>query len=150
MTVSLAVTGISHSGVQFIVFRVLQGLGAAMFLPTNISIWTSAVPKGRLRNFGFACLSFSSPVGLQTGYLLAGAFGAPGRSWRWGFWLCAGIMVLLLFLGFISFPVEDRRDQVIWKSVLRDIDMVGMLISIVVFGFLGFALAYVIDTVFKT
>ena len=76
MTVSLAA-----AGGQFIVFRAIQGLGAVMCLPTKISIWTSAVPKGRLRNLGFACLSFSSPIGLRVGFLLLGAFGEPGRSW---------------------------------------------------------------------
>ena len=143
MAVSLAAAGGSRTGAQLIIFRALQGLGAAMYLPTNISIWTSAVPKGRIRNLGFACLSFSSPIGLQVGFLLAGAFEQSERSWRWGFWLCAGIMAAVSVLGFAAFPLERRRDVISLESISRDLDLIGMLISVIVLGSLGFALAYV-------
>jgi len=57
-----------------------------------------------------------------------------------GFMALRGDYGLFLVLGFISFPVEDKRDQITWKSALRDLDLVGIVISIVVFGSLGFDL----------
>ncbi|KAL9113468.1 MAG: hypothetical protein Q9227_002509 [Pyrenula ochraceoflavens] len=125
MAVSLAITGIARTAIQLIVFRALQGVGAAMFLPTTMSLWTSTVPAGRARNFGFACLALASPMGLQAGTLIAGIVNPSSLTWRFGFYLSAGIMGVFLLLGMLLF----------------EIDWVGILLSSLGLALLSYALA---------
>ena len=50
-------------------------------------------------------------------------------------------MFLLCVLGFMTFPADKKRDKLTWERLLQDLDMIGSLISIIVLGLLGFALA---------
>ena len=46
--------GLATTGIQLIIFRLLQGFAVSMCLPTAVSIITTAFPHGRLRNLGLA------------------------------------------------------------------------------------------------
>ena len=59
--------GLSATGVQLVVFRALQGIATAMHLPASVALVANAVPKGRARNIGFACLGLSQPLGFLRG-----------------------------------------------------------------------------------
>lgn len=140
----IAASGGARTGIQFIVFRAFQGIGAAMFLPASIGILTAAVPGGRTRNIGFSCLSLAQPVGLQVGLLLAGVFGKDALSWRFGFYLCAGVMLFCIIIAFVCIPPDRPREVVTSKRLKHGIDWLGIFISSVALGLLSYVLAYAI------
>jgi predicted MFS family arabinose efflux permease len=115
-----------------------------MFFPASIGILTAAVPSGRTRNVGFSCLSLAQPVGLQVGLLLAGVFGKDALSWRFGFYLCAGVMLLCIVIAFVCIPPDWPREMINSKRLKHGIDWLGILISSVALGLLSYVLAYAI------
>lgn len=139
-----AVSGGARTGIQFIIFRALQGIGAAMFFPTSIGILTSSVPSGRTRNVGFGCLSLAAPVGLQVGLLLSGVFENTSVTWRFGFYLCAGIGLVCFVLACWFLPQDRRRKEPLTRErLLYGIDWVGIFLSSTCLGLLSYALSYV-------
>ncbi|TAQ85521.1 hypothetical protein B7494_g6177 [Chlorociboria aeruginascens] len=142
MAISLAVTGCAKTGLQFIIFSAMQGLGAAMFLPTTFSLWTSIAPPSRTRNFGFACFALASPMGLQAGNLLAGVINQSKLTWRFGFYLSGGIIGLFFLLGYKFLPLDPPRTGFTWSHLARAIDIVGVCLSILGLGLLGYVLGF--------
>ncbi|KAF2188433.1 MFS general substrate transporter [Zopfia rhizophila CBS 207.26] len=141
LAIFIAASGVARTGVQFIIFGAFQGVGTAMFFPTSISVLTSTVPRGKSRNVGFSCLGLAQPVGLQVGLILAGVFQKKGVSWRFGFYLCAGIMWVCSVLAWWCMPPGQSREKVTKKRMIYGIDWIGILISSSALGLLSYVLA---------
>ena len=144
LAVLIAISGVARTGVQFILFRALQGVGASMFFPTSISILATAVPSGRARNVGFGCLGFAQPVGLQVGLLLSGVFENAPVTWRFGFYLCAGVTMVFFATACWFLPKDRPRETLTWTRLIYRIDWLGIFISSTSFGLLSYVLAYVL------
>lgn len=144
LAVFIAVSGGAQTGIQFIVFRAIQGVGASMFFPTSISILATAVPSGRPRNVGFGCLGFAQPVGLQCGLLLSGVFEDAVVTWRFGFYLCAGATMVFFAIACWCLPKDLPRETSTWTRLIYKIDWLGIFISSTSLGLLSYVLAYVL------
>lgn len=140
MAVFLAVTGCAKTGAQFIIFRAMQGVGAAMYLPTTFTLWTSIAPPGRTRNFGFACFALASPMGLQAGNLLAGVINQSRLTWRFGFYLSGGVIGLFFLLGYKFLPPDPPCTAFTWKYLVGAIDILGACLSMFALGLLGYVM----------
>jgi MFS family permease len=147
--------GFAESGAQLVVFRALQGVALALHLPASVAIITGAVPSGRARNLGFACLGFSQPLGFAVGLVLSGIM-IERAGWRIGFYLTGGCLLAVAVSAMWTLPKlpSQNKDGVValWKTVGREIDWVGGLISSGGLAILAYVLAYVLyplSTVFE-
>lgn len=74
--------GLSRTGVQIIIFRVLSGASIAMCLPTAVSLITNTFPRGSWRNAAFATNGVGQPLGFSVGLMLGGLL-TDTIGWRW-------------------------------------------------------------------
>jgi DHA2 family methylenomycin A resistance protein-like MFS transporter len=98
---------------QLVVFRVVQGVGAATVMPGTLSILTQAFPP-RQRGSAIGVWGGVSGLGLIAGPLLGGLL-VYGQNWRWIFLvnLPVGLVALALALRF----VPESRDEHTPRSV---------------------------------
>jgi MFS family permease len=124
--------GFASNGEQLVVFRALQGVALAMHLPSSVALIAGAVPSGRARNFGFACLGFSQPLGFAFGLVIGGVL-IDRAGWRSGFYMCGGATLLAAIVAVWSIPQVRTGNQHgfvdLCKQVGRQVDWIGGLIS---------------------
>jgi MFS family permease len=91
--VTLAGAALAPSLPVLIVFRVLQGAGAGLMLPTGIALVTASYPEAdrqaRALGLSFALATAGTVIGPFFGGWLA-----EGPGWRWIFWLLVPVAVL--------------------------------------------------------
>jgi EmrB/QacA subfamily drug resistance transporter len=107
-TVSSLLDGLAWSEASLIVFRSLQGLGAALLSPAALSILTTTFREGRERNLALGIWGAASGSGGAAGVLLGGAL-TSALSWSWIFYINvpAGILVLAVSPWLLA---ESRAD----------------------------------------
>ena len=139
--------GFAQTGGQLVAFRALQGVALALHLPASVAIITGAVPSGRARNLGFACLGFSQPLGFAVGLVLSGVM-IERAGWRLGFYVTGGCTLAVAVAAVWTLPKLPSQNQdgvvALWKKVGRDIDWVGGMISSGGLAILAYVLAYVV------
>ncbi|MCI2954666.1 MFS transporter [Staphylococcus caprae] len=88
--------GFSNDIIQLIVFRGLQGIGAAMLQGTATAIITTTIPENR-QGPALGTLSILLGIGPVLGPSIGGLLISIG-NWRWIFW----INIPIIFLGLIG------------------------------------------------
>lgn len=138
--------GFASSGEQLVAFRALQGLGLAMFLPASVALVAGAVPSGRPRNFGFACLGFSQPLGFAVGLVVSGVM-IQKAGWRSAFYLTGSATLFTSIAAVWALPKlqsgEKQTAGALFKKICTKIDWVGALVSCGGLAILAYTLAYV-------
>jgi EmrB/QacA subfamily drug resistance transporter len=120
-TLATIALGLSPNTTSFIVFRILQGIGGAMFVSTGLAILTEAFPvQERGRAFGIAIAAVY--LGLSMGPTLCGMI-TTHFGWRFVFFI--GIPACLVSIC-ISFSAVERKIQ---KSSASQFDWQGTLLS---------------------
>ena len=124
--------GSAGSGTALIAARVLQGVGAAMILPSTLST-VNAVFTGRERAIAFAVWG-STIGGMAAVGPLVGGWLTTYSTWRWAFWINVpvGLVVLALTAAF----VPETRDE----TSPRRLDLYGVALSTLGLGAIVFAL----------
>ncbi|KAJ4356985.1 hypothetical protein N0V95_002857 [Ascochyta clinopodiicola] len=124
--------GFSTTGEQLVVFRALQGVALAMHLPASVALISGAVPSGRARNLGFACLGFSQPLGFAVGLVISGIL-IEKAGWRSGFYLSGSALLATAIAAVWTLPKLETgaHDGVVTlaKKVGKEVDWVGGMIS---------------------
>src|SRR5881392_1443601 len=94
-TASSLLDGLAWSEGSLILFRSLQGLGAALLAPAALSILTTTFTEGKERNLALGIWGAASGSGGAAGVLLGGAL-TSAFSWSWIFFINipAGALVL--------------------------------------------------------
>ena len=108
--------GLSTSSIRLILFRVLQGVGAAMCFPSSVALLGNAFPRGRMRNIAFGCLGLGTPLGFAAGILLAGRLESVGVGWRAGFYSVTAV-ALVTFLLNLRLLAGRKKGSVIWHQL---------------------------------
>lgn len=111
--------------------RLVQGVGGAMILPTTLSL-INATFRGRERGIAFAVWG-STIGGMAAVGPLLGGWLTTAFSWRWAFGINLPLAVIII-VGVLLTVSESR------ESVRRGVDLVGAVLSVVLFGALVFAL----------
>ncbi|MCJ1284654.1 hypothetical protein MMC26_003989 [Xylographa opegraphella] len=142
LVVSALACGLARTGGELIAFRALQGITNAMAVPASVSIISTSVEYGRPRNFGFACLGFSGPLGFLIGLVLGGVL-VDSVGWRPAFYLAAATSFVLGAIGFWVLPQDSRprASRTIRKQLSFDIDWVGTIVSSTGLATLSYVLA---------
>jgi EmrB/QacA subfamily drug resistance transporter len=127
--------GFSTDATSMILARVLQGFGGAMVLPTTLSL-VNANFHGKERGIAFAVwgstIGGMVALGPVLGGWLATDFGVDGWRLAFNINLPLGLIVILGLLIWVSESKEEQR--------AGGIDLVGALISVVMFATLVFGL----------
>ena len=101
-TIASAACGLAASPGELIVFRIIQGLGAAMLMPQTLAIITHTFPPER-RGAAFgvwgAVAGVATVAGPTLGGLLVTAF-----DWRWIFFINVPIGAVVLTASFLIIP----------------------------------------------
>ena len=124
--------GFSASGGALIAARLLQGLGAAMILPSTLST-LNAVFHGRERAIAFAVWG-STIGGMAAVGPLVGGWLTTYYTWRWAFWINVPVGVVVLAL--IALVVPETRDE----TSPRKLDLYGVALSTIGMAGIVFAL----------
>jgi EmrB/QacA subfamily drug resistance transporter len=105
-TVMSLLDGLAWSEGSLIVFRALQGLGAAMLSPAALSILMTTFREGRERNLALGIWGAASGSGGAAGVLLGGAL-TSAFSWSWIFFI--NVPAGLIVLAFVPFLLQESR-----------------------------------------
>jgi len=136
--------GFAATGEQLVAFRALQGVALAMHLPASVALISGALPSGRARNLGFACLGFSQPLGFAVGLVISGIL-VEKAGWRSGFYLSGGALLTTAVAAVWSLPklkVGAKGGLVaLAKRVGKEVDWVGGMISSGGLAMLSYVLA---------
>jgi len=97
-TVSSLLDGLAWSETSLIVFRSLQGLGAALLSPAALSILTTTFREGRERNLALGIWGAASGSGGAAGVLLGGAL-TSALSWSWIFFINVPVGIAVMALS---------------------------------------------------
>ncbi|MCF8529263.1 MAG: MFS transporter [Aquiluna sp.] len=124
--------GLTDSASSMILARVVQGIGGAMVLPTTLSL-VNANFQGKERGIAFAVWGATIGGMVAVGPVLGGWL-ATDFSWRWAFGINLPLGIIIL-VGLLFFVPESKAEQ-----RAGGIDIVGALISVVMFATLVFGL----------
>lgn len=123
---------IAESGDLLIAYRVLQGVGGAMILPSTLSI-INATFRGKDRAIAFAVWG-STIGGMAAVGPVLGGWLTTDFSWRWAFGINAPLGILVI-VGVLLFVQESKEG-----ATGHRIDIVGAILSVLASGTLVFAL----------
>ncbi|WP_100487793.1 MFS transporter [Sporolactobacillus pectinivorans] len=113
------------------VFRLIQGAGAALLLPSSLSLTTQNVDGINLRRVAIAIWSAAGGIGLAAGPIISGIV-VTSLGWRWLFWI--NVLVGLIAVAFTTLTKpSSRRDGV-------HLDLFGQVTATLVIGSIVFIL----------
>src|ERR1700758_3421693 len=96
-TIASTIAGLAWDGVVLILARLLQGVAAAILVPTCFALVATTFPKGPLRNAATAVFSATAGLGSVMGLVVGGAL--TEASWRLAFLINVPIGLLVLYLA---------------------------------------------------
>jgi EmrB/QacA subfamily drug resistance transporter len=105
--------GLSQSDTQLIVFRAIQGLGAAVISPAALSILTTTFREGEERNKALGIWGAIAGMGGAVGVLLGGIL-TDQFSWEWIFFLNVPIGLAVILAG--QRVLEESRVEMDTRS----------------------------------
>src|SRR6476659_2118031 len=105
-TISSLLDGLASSEASLIVFRSLQGLGAALLSPAALSILTTMFVEGKERNVALGIWAAASGSGGAAGVRLGGVL-PSGLTWSWI--LVVPGPVGLVLIGLTPFLLKESR-----------------------------------------
>jgi EmrB/QacA subfamily drug resistance transporter len=111
-TVSSLLDGLAWSEASLIVFRALQGLGAALLSPAALAILTTMFVEGKERNKALGIWGAASGSGGAAGVLLGGAL--TSINWSWIFFVNVPVGVLVIALT--PFLLKESRANLAHRS----------------------------------
>ncbi|GHJ84404.1 hypothetical protein NliqN6_0806 [Naganishia liquefaciens] len=103
---SLAVS-FAQDEISAIVFRALQGLGAAATVPSAIGVICTYF-AGKEQNRAMSCYGAAGAVGFVAGLILGGLLTAS-LGWRWIFRVTTPLTAALAVVAWFCFPLERKR-----------------------------------------
>lgn len=129
-------------GEELVVLRALQGVALALHLSSSVSLVTKVLPRGRGRNFAFACLGLSQPLGFSFGIVIGGIL-VDTIGWRSAWYLYRGITLLLSAIGFWSLPKSAPLGTLhdVLHGLKTKVDWVGALLASTFMALISYFLA---------
>ncbi|TRM59428.1 major facilitator superfamily domain-containing protein [Schizophyllum amplum] len=107
--------------IMTIVFRALQGLGAALNVPTGLSMIGTMFTDPREKSRAFALFAAIGGIGNVAG-LLIGGFVTVGASWRWVYYISAMAIVPTSLAAWLVLP--DLQND--YDGRKRNLDIPGV------------------------
>jgi len=116
---SLAI-GLAHSAEMLIVFRAIQGVGAAILAPSTLALLTTNFAAGSERTRAVAMYGAVAGMGSSVGLVMGGVL-TDWLSWRVGFLINVPLGIALMIGAWRWIPESERRSG--------SFDIIGALTS---------------------
>ena len=116
--------GLAGSGGMLVGFRVLQGIGAALLVPTTLAIIIATFTDARQRTAAVGAWTAIGAMALAFGPLIGG-FISQHLHWGWIFFI--NVPVGVITLAITGFAVAESRDT----AATRHLDLPGLVTSAV-------------------
>lgn len=100
--------GFSSNYIMLVVFRALQGLGCAAFLPAGIMLLGKTYRPGPRKNLVFGIYGAFAPIGFFFGILIGGVAGQY-LVWSWYFWIGAIVVAIIVAMSLVTIPQDYRE-----------------------------------------
>ncbi|KAF8066838.1 putative efflux transporter [Lyophyllum atratum] len=129
--------GFANDSVTLDILRGFQGIGGAATIPASLGILAHAFPPSRARAIAFSSFAAGAPLGAAFGMAAGGVLAqTTAQTWRSPFYLQAGLTVLCLAGGIISFdpdlPSTELDKRVDWLGAL--LVTTGLVLIVFVLG----------------
>ncbi len=115
---------------QLMVFRLVQGIGAAFVMPSALSIITHTFEDGPARSRAIGIFSAFAAIGSGTGLSLGGII-ATYSGWQGVFFINVPVIAVTLVIGYLyipaDIPVKKRSGADIFSAVILTLSI--MLLS---------------------
>jgi EmrB/QacA subfamily drug resistance transporter len=134
-TLGSAACGFAQGLADFVLFRIIQGMGGAMMVPVGRLVILRTVPKSELIS-ALAWLTIPALMGPVLGPPLGG-FITTYISWRWIFWINIpiGILGVILATRYIADIREEGLPPLDLKGfVLSGVGLAGLAFGITTIG----------------
>jgi EmrB/QacA subfamily drug resistance transporter len=125
--------GLAGSGAVLIGARLVQGLGAAMVVPTTLAIIMATFRDARERTAAIGAWTAIGAMALAFGPLIGG-FISQHLHWGWIFFINVPVGIAAFVIAVLS--VQESRDP----SVVRNLDIPGLTSSAIALFSLTYAL----------
>ncbi|MGN6680591.1 MAG: MFS transporter, partial [Streptosporangiaceae bacterium] len=132
-TIASLAAGLAGSGGVLIGARVVQGLGAALLVPTTLAIIMATFKDARERTAAIGIWTAIGAMALAFGPLIGG-FISQHLHWGWIFFI--NVPVGIIALAIAAFAMDESRDP----AAVRRLDVPGMIASSVSLFALTYAL----------
>ena len=130
-TLGSAACGFAQGLADFVLFRVIQGMGGAMMVPVGRLVILRSIPKAELIS-ALAWLTVPALMGPVIGPPLGG-FIATFASWRWIFWINIPVGILGVILA--TRYIENIREEDVPPLDVKGFILSGIGLSGLAFGF---------------
>lgn len=108
------IAGFAPSSIGLIVLRALQGLGAALTIPSSLTLLVWTFPEEKEQSRALAIFSAATPLanvlGLEVGALFSGYV-----TWKWVFWFITCIGSPIAISGALFIPKSARGEADTFK-----------------------------------
>lgn len=120
--------GFANGGTELIIWRIVQGVGAAFLFANASALVTDAFPREQL-GLAMGTNTMVAAVGLVLGPVLGGALVEIG--WQWVFWFNVPLALIGALWGFLVLHELSRRDPQRGLDVLGTVTFVAGLTGLV-------------------
>ena len=131
--VGSTISGVSNDLVTMLIGRALQGFGAAMAMPSTLSILTTTF-EGRARALAFGIWGATAGATGAIGPILGGYF-VTYVSWRWAFLINIPIGVISV-VGALALIKETKFKDPNYKTDFGGIVLTATSLSALIYGFI--------------
>ena len=121
--------GLSQNFEVLAIFRALQGLGAALVMPSALSIVTNTFRGEQERNHAIGIFSSFAAIGSGSGLSVGGII-STYLSWHWVFLINVPILLVTLVLSYFYLPADEKNEIAQKTDMISGILMVLGLLSL--------------------
>lgn len=121
--------GLSQSFEMLAVFRALQGLGAALVMPSALSIVTNTFRGEQERNRAIGIFSSFAAIGSGSGLSVGGII-STYMSWHWVFLINVPILLITLIFAYRYLPLDEKNETTQKTDLVSGILLVLGLLSL--------------------
>ncbi|MGU3376525.1 MFS transporter [Chryseobacterium sp. M5A1_1a] len=121
--------GLSSSFEVLALFRALQGLGAALVMPSALSIVTNTFREEQERNRAIGVFSSFAAIGSGSGLSVGGII-STYLSWHWVFLINVPVLLITLVLSYYYLPTDEKNEKAQKTDIISGILMVVGLLSL--------------------
>ncbi|MGG5208202.1 MFS transporter [Chryseobacterium sp. MIQD13] len=121
--------GLSQSFEVLAIFRALQGLGAALIMPSALSIVTNTFKGEQERNRAIGIFSSFAAIGSGSGLSVGGII-STYLSWHWVFLINVPILLITLIFAYQHLPADEKNEAGQKTDLISGILLVLGLLSL--------------------
>ncbi|GAW01048.1 efflux protein [Lentinula edodes] len=111
----------SVNPIMTIVLRALQGIGAALNVPSAIAMISTSFPDHKERSRAYAVYGAFGAIGNCLGFIIGGVISAR-TSWRWVFYVIAILVIPFAVVSWFILPAHTNRSA----KGTKDLDWPGV------------------------